>query len=50
MKESADKSAPAAKMKGFPVIAIAVGLREVASVIAASSACKDCGPNVFGRL
>jgi hypothetical protein len=50
MKESADRSAPAAKINGFPVIAIAAGLREIASVIAALSSARDDGPNVFGRL
>ena len=50
MKESADRSAPAAKINGFPVIAIAAGLREIASVIAALSSARDEGPNVFGRL
>jgi len=32
------------------VIAIAAGLREIASVIAALSAMRDCGPNVLGRV
>ena len=48
--ESAERSAPAAKINGLPVMAIATGLREIASVIAASSAINDCGPNVFGRV
>ena len=48
--ESAERSAPAAKINGLPVMAIAAGLREIASVIAASSAINDCGPNVFGRV
>ena len=48
--ESADRSAPAAKINGLPVIAMAAGLRDAASVIAASSAASDCGPKVFGRV
>ena len=50
IKERADRSAPAAKMNGFPVIAIALGLLAIAAVIAASSASSDCGPKVLGRL
>ena len=48
--ESADRSAPAAKINGLPVMPIAAGLREAASVIAASSAASDCGPKVLGRV
>ena len=50
INESAERSAPAAKINGLPVIAIAAGLREIASVIAPSSAMSDCGPKVFGRV
>jgi hypothetical protein len=43
INESADKSAPAAKINGFPVIAIAAGFLEIESVIAASRARSDYG-------
>ena len=45
-----DKSAPAAKIKGFPVIAIATEGLASATVIASLSAAKELGPKVFGRL
>ena len=48
--ESAERSAPAAKIKGFPVIAIAEGLRPIASVIASFNAFRESAPKVFGRL
>ena len=48
--ESADRSAPAAKINYLPVIATATTSRPAASVMAASSAISDLGPNVFGRL
>ena len=38
------------KQLGLPVIAIAAGLRPIASVIAASNAITDFAPKVFGRL
>ncbi|CAB4545791.1 unannotated protein [freshwater metagenome] len=50
INESAERSAPAAKMNGLPVIAMAAGLRDSASVMAASSAMSDWGPKVFGRV
>ena len=47
---SPDKSAPAAKMNGFPVIAIATDELASEIVIASFSAASDAGPKVFGRL
>ena len=49
-KAMPDKSAPAAKIKGFPVIAIATEELASAIVIASLSAAKELGPKVFGRL
>ena len=49
-KESAERSAPAAKINGLPMIAIAAGVRPIASVIALFNASSDCGPKVFGRV
>ncbi|CAB4621749.1 unannotated protein [freshwater metagenome] len=46
----AERSAPAAKINGFPVIAIAAGLLATAAEIASLRAAKDCAPNVFGRV
>ena len=40
-KESAERSAPAAKINGLPVIAIAAGFRPMASVIALFNAVTD---------
>ena len=48
--ERADKSAPAAKINGLPVIAIAAGAIATAAVIASFRAARDCAPKVFGRL
>ena len=45
-----DKSAPAAKINGFPVIAMAIEELASAIVIASFRALSDCGPKVFGRL
>ena len=45
-----DKSAPAAKINGFPVIAIAAGFNAVASSIALEILRIDCGPSVVGRV
>ena len=50
INERADRSAPAAKINGFPVMAIAAGLLAIAAVIAASNASSDWGPKVLGRL
>ena len=47
--DSADKSAPAAKINGLPVIAIAAGALATAAEIASLRAASDCAPNVFGR-
>ena len=49
-KASADKSAPAAKINGLPVIAIATEELCSAAVIACASAASEAGPKVFGRL
>ena len=49
-KGRADKSAPAAKINGFPIIAIAFESLDSAAVNAASNSWRDFGPNVFGRV
>ena len=46
----ADKSAPAAKINGFPVTAIATASDFCASSIAFESDANEAAPNVFGRL
>ena len=45
-----DKSAPAAKINGLPVTAIAVGFIARAWSIAALILRIDCGPSVVGRV
>ena len=46
---SCARSAPAAKLPGLPVTAIASGAAAIAVVIAASRPARPSGPNVFGR-
>ena len=43
---SAERSAPAAKINGLPMIAIAAGERPIASLIAPFRAASDCGPGL----
>ena len=45
-----ERSAPAAKINGFPVTAIATASDACALSIALLSEAKDAAPNVFGRL
>ena len=49
-KDIPERSAPAAKINGLPVIAIAEGLRPIASVMASFKAFRESAPKVFGRL
>ena len=49
-KLKAERSAPAAKINGLPVIAIADGFMEIACLIAESKLASEAGPKVFGRL
>ena len=49
-KGSPERSAPAAKINGFPVIAMATEDEFSAAVIAASNSCSDLGPKVLGRV
>ena len=48
--DRADKSAPAAKINGFPVIAIADAELACAAVIASFNFSSEVAPNVFGRV
>ena len=45
-----ERSAPAAKMNGLPIIAIATAGEFSAVVMASSNSCSDFGPSVFGRV
>jgi hypothetical protein len=45
-----DRSAPAAKIKGFPIIAIATASLLSAAVIASFSEFRDWIPKVFGLV
>ena len=45
-----DRSAPAAKMNGLPVTAMASGPASIAVLIAASRLARPSGPRVFGRV
>ncbi|CAB4807400.1 unannotated protein [freshwater metagenome] len=49
-KLKAERSAPAAKMNGLPVIAMTSGFKEIASEIALFKLAREAGPKVFGRL
>ena len=48
--DRAERSAPAAKINGFPVIAIAIDELASATLIASFKEASDCGPKVLGRL
>ena len=46
----AERSAPAAKINGFPVTAIATAFDFMASSIADDRDCNETAPKVFGRV